>query len=286
MSIRFFIYILCCLSATSFALPSIKGLYIFPTYIREGEPVVTIVVDGSNEPQKCHILLELSAMGMNNFKELKVVTQNKAFPLFYDNVIFTGQNTLNVRVKGIKTNKTPACLGGASKVIYILPSNAPASLLAKLNNAESESLFQKGNSFVGIGQDVVASRYFYDAAGLGHAKAMNALGYMYQEGKGVTQDYKEAHTWFYKAIQNGSMDAAIHQGILFKKGLGSPVDLTIAYTNFAVAAQLADDEEQRGSATKLRDELEPKLTEDQISRANNLVKNFIQNEQIRRQNLP
>ena len=50
--------------------------------------------------------------------------------------------------------------------------------------------------------------WYKKAAELGNANAMNNAGYMYQEGLGVTLDYRVAKSWYEKAASHGSKEAA------------------------------------------------------------------------------
>ena len=40
-----------------------------------------------------------------------------------------------------------------------------------------------------------------------HAEAQNTLGFMYEKGQDVAQDYKAAVQWFSKAAQQGDVSA-------------------------------------------------------------------------------
>ena len=56
----------------------------------------------------------------------------------------------------------------------------------------------------GVTQDYEeAVKWFHKAAERGHARAQNSLGVLYINGQGVTQDYEEAVKWFHKAAERG-----------------------------------------------------------------------------------
>ena len=46
----------------------------------------------------------------------------------------------------------------------------------------------------------------------GDAKAQNSLGFMYNEGLGVSQDYAEAVKWYGKAAEQGDANAQYNLG--------------------------------------------------------------------------
>ena len=47
-----------------------------------------------------------------------------------------------------------------------------------------------------------------------------ALGVMYQNGTGVTQDYSKAMEWYQKAAEKGSKEAMIDISNMYKDGIG------------------------------------------------------------------
>lgn len=50
-------------------------------------------------------------------------------------------------------------------------------------------------------------KWYKKAAELGYEWGQFNLGNMYELGKGVEQDYKEALTWYLKAAEQGNQDA-------------------------------------------------------------------------------
>ena len=55
------------------------------------------------------------------------------------------------------------------------------------------------------------------AAEQGYASAQLNMGYMYQEGAGVPQDYVLAHMWWNLSGSNGNKDAVTNRNIVEKK---------------------------------------------------------------------
>ena len=58
------------------------------------------------------------------------------------------------------------------------------------------------------------------------------LALMYDQGQGVTQDYKQAVYWYTKAAEQGDAEAQYNLGLMYVKGEGVPQD----YAWFNVAA--------------------------------------------------
>ena len=66
--------------------------------------------------------------------------------------------------------------------------------------------------------------------------ALNNLGWMYQKGLGVKQDYPEALSWFRKSASQGSAGAQDNLGWMYLNALGVEHDYTEAMSWFHKAA--------------------------------------------------
>ncbi len=58
----------------------------------------------------------------------------------------------------------------------------------------------------------------------GKAEAQCSLGAMYEDGKGVPQDYAQAALWYRKAAEQGDAGAQFFLGSLYLDGHGVPQD--------------------------------------------------------------
>lgn len=75
-----------------------------------------------------------------------------------------------------------------------------------------------------IRYDLARTYYEYSAA-QNNSFAQNMLGVIYQNGKGVTQDYKEAVKWFTKSAYQGHSVSQWKLGLLYKEGQGTPQNI-------------------------------------------------------------
>ena len=115
--------------------------------------------------------------------------------------------------------------------------------------------------------DAQAAAWYRKAAEQGHAEAQFTLGGMYYEGEGVTRDYGQAAAWFRKAAEQGDARAQFTLGGMYYEGKGVPQDDEASYGWYArVAAQ-----DGRRHAALMRDELEKKLTPEQIARVQKML---------------
>jgi len=81
-----------------------------------------------------------------------------------------------------------------------------------------------------------AHSLYEKAAKAGNAKAMNNLGTLYFQGKGVEKNEKEALSWFMKAAAQGVPESETNIGEMYKHGLGVEKDRAKALSWFMKAA--------------------------------------------------
>lgn len=86
------------------------------------------------------------------------------------------------------------------------------------------------------GDYAVAAREFRPFAEQGQATAQYILGWIYQNGEGVTQDYTESARWYEKAAQKDNADAQYALGYYYMTGSGVAQDNAKAATWFRKAA--------------------------------------------------
>lgn len=108
-----------------------------------------------------------------------------------------------------------------------------------------------GDAFLAYkrGDYPTALRISRSLAEKGDAEAQIRMGTMYLEGKGVTQDYKEAVRWFGLAANQGNAEAQSFLGSIFHDGgKGVPQDYREAVKWYRLAAQQghADSQEALG----------------------------------------
>jgi TPR repeat protein len=100
-------------------------------------------------------------------------------------------------------------------------------------------MFQHGK---GVAQDYAEAVQLYRlAAAQGHASAQVNLGYMFQHGKGVAQNYAEAVRLYRIAAAQGHADAQINLGFMFQHGQGVAQDYAEAVRLYRLAAAQGDE---------------------------------------------
>lgn len=124
----------------------------------------------------------------------------------------------------------------------------------------------------GVTQDYTeAAKWYRIAAAQGDVDAQTNLGVMYHEGEGVTQDYTEAMRLYRLAATQGVADAQNNLGTMYAKGEGVIQDNVYAHMWFNIAAS-------RGSAraVEFRDRMTKKMTTADISKAQDLARACLQ----------
>jgi hypothetical protein len=90
----------------------------------------------------------------------------------------------------------------------------------------------------GIGQNWKLAVFWYrNAAEWGDAAAQGALGVFYWLGEGVDKDRKEAVKWYHKAARQGDANAMFNLGAAYYNGEGENIDDTRAYAWFLLARE-------------------------------------------------
>jgi hypothetical protein len=85
-------------------------------------------------------------------------------------------------------------------------------------------------------------RWYRAAAEQGLANAQYNLGWMYQQGLGVTQNYAAAVRWYRSAAQQGQVEAHYNLGLMYADGQGVVQNYAQAHMWFNIAAANGDRE--------------------------------------------
>ena len=108
----------------------------------------------------------------------------------------------------------------------------------------------------------------------GDAYAQYILGWMYKDGQGVLQDYKEAVKWYTKSAEQGIALAQLNLGVMYYLGRGAPQDYVMAHMYFNIAAVSGGKE-----AIKFRGIVKKDMTTSQIERAQDLAREWMRTHQ-------
>jgi len=108
----------------------------------------------------------------------------------------------------------------------------------------------------------------------GDAPSQALLGFMYEHGRGVAQDYGAAIYWYTCAADQGHPTAQYLLGLMYDKGHGVVRSDVLAYKWLNLAAAHAQPG-IRDYYLRIRDAVAVKLTASQVAEAQWLASNFV-----------
>lgn len=140
-----------------------------------------------------------------------------------------------------------------------------ATIAVLVNPARAQSLGQGVSAFQRRDY-VTASRAFIPLAERGNAAAQSYLGFLFETGRGVPQNYTEAAMWYRRAAEQGDTRAQYSLGLLYDRGFGVPQDIVEAskWLNLSTAASPP---RVRESRARIRDAVTTKMTRGEIAQA-------------------
>jgi uncharacterized protein len=147
----------------------------------------------------------------------------------------------------------------------VLLAATAALLLFAGSPASAQSLRQGIAAFDGRNY-AVASRIFIPLARRGNASAQTYLGFLFETGRGVPQNYPEAAIWYRCAAEQGDSLAQYSLGLLYDKGQGVPLDVVEAAKWLNLSAASAPPR-ARESRARIRDAIATKMTRDEIAQS-------------------
>ena len=113
---------------------------------------------------------------------------------------------------------------------------------------------------------VLAAKYLLPLAEQGSAKAQTYVGFMYENGLGLAQNYAQAVRWLRDAADQGAPTAQVLLGELYDRGLGVKRDFVQAEIWLNLAAAHAEPG-QRDYWAGMRDAVASKLSLDERAEA-------------------
>ena len=129
--------------------------------------------------------------------------------------------------------------------------------------------YQDGVDAANKGDFKTAHELLLPFAEQGEATAQSNLGFIYSNGQGVPQDYKEAVKWFRLSAEKGYASAQFNLGLMYVKGQGVLQDYALAHMWFNIAGSNGNKD-----AVKNRNIVEKKMSKQQIEKAQEMARNW------------
>lgn len=187
-------------------------------------------------------------------------------------------------VANVLTTDPPFAADGGNTAQASVPSTAQSiedqgeETRRAAEAGDPDAMYRLGNMAAQQGANVEAARWFRLASERNHVKATNALGFMYEEGRGVPQNFAQANSLYVRAMRRGNADAMVNRGLMYANGVGAAKDSIQAYMHFLLAVAYAADQDTHDAATKLRDEIVAKLSKQQLARGQAMADKFARTE--------
>jgi len=143
---------------------------------------------------------------------------------------------------------------------------AAMALLLSAGDFVEAATFRQGVSAFNREDYLLASQIFFPLAEQGDPAAQSYLGFMFETGRGVPQNYTEAAMWYRRAAEQGDSLAQYSLGLLYDRGQGVPQDIVEAnkWLNLSTAAA---PKRAREARARIRDSVTSKMTRGEIARA-------------------
>lgn len=141
---------------------------------------------------------------------------------------------------GLQVDEDPPVTPGAEQPVT--PDAEPPKSAGDPNL--TKPMVEGGYAAYEAGDYAEAAKWFHKAAEQGDAEAQYALGVMYGNGNGVTQDSAEAVKWHRKAAEQGNAFAQGNLGLAYYNGWGVTQDLDEAAKWTRKAAEQGDADAQ------------------------------------------
>jgi hypothetical protein len=101
----------------------------------------------------------------------------------------------------------------------------------------------------GVAQDFHAAMDWYrKGTELGNLTSMNNLGFLYENGQGIARDYSTAMQWYRRAADGGLALAMSHVGYLYENGLGVATNRNEALAWYQKGANAGDEDARKNLA--------------------------------------
>jgi hypothetical protein len=109
-----------------------------------------------------------------------------------------------------------------------------------------------------------ASSIFIPLAESGNPVAQAYMGFMFETGRGVPQNFSEAAMWYRRAAEQGNSAAQYSLGLLYDKGFGVPRDAVEAHRWLNLSTSLASSRD-RENRERVRDAVATKMSREEIA---------------------
>lgn len=124
------------------------------------------------------------------------------------------------------------------------------------------------------GDYVTAAARLRPLAEAGDARAQGMLGFLYEQGHGVPQNFGLAAMWYSCGADGGDPTAQYLLGLLYDKGRGVPEDVVLAQ-KWLILAAMRTNRRDRDLYIRVRDAVATKMSIAQVTLAQQLATQWV-----------
>lgn len=124
------------------------------------------------------------------------------------------------------------------------------------------------------GDYVTAAARLRPLAEAGNARAQGMLGFLYEQGHGVPQNFGLAAMWYSCGAEQGDPTAQYLLGLLYDKGRGVPEDVVLAH-KWLILAAMRTNRRDRDLYIRVRDAVATKMSIAQVTLAQQLATQWV-----------
>ena len=155
-----------------------------------------------------------------------------------------------------------------------------AAFLAATTSIASGNSASPGRATFHRGDHARAARELSPSAKRGNARVLGRLGFRYEHGFGVPQNYDAAADLYCRGAELGDPFAQAMLGLMYDKGHGVPQDFVLAYKWLNLAAARAGGR-QREAYLRFRDAVASKLSRNEIDAGQQLALGWVPGRPVR-----
>jgi hypothetical protein len=123
---------------------------------------------------------------------------------------------------------------------------------------------RQGAAAFSRGDFIRASSILIPLAEHGDSVAQAYLGFMFETGRGVPQNYSEAAMWYRRSAEQGNGAAQYSLGLLYDKGFGVPRDAVEAHRWLNLSTSVASPRDREGRE-RIRDAIATKMSREEMA---------------------
>jgi TPR repeat protein len=138
---------------------------------------------------------------------------------------------------------------------------------ARAGSSEAFALYARGDY-------VAAAELLRPLAEAGNPRAQGMLGFLYEYGHGVPQNFGLAAMWYSCGADGGDPTAQYLLGLLYDKGRGVPEDVVLAQ-KWLILAAMRTNRRDRDLYIRVRDAVASKMTIGQVTLAQQLATQWV-----------